>query len=141
VYGVSTKRLNEQVRRQSDRFPSDFMFQLTGQEVSNLRSQSATSSSGWGGRRYPPLAFTEHGAVMAATLLQTPGAIQASIFVIRAFVRMREVLAANSELARQIAELERRMVGHDRQFVAVFDAIRKLMEPPPVGERRGAVGF
>ncbi len=145
VYGVSTKRLNEQVKRQGDRFPEDFMFQLTEGEASNLRSQFATSSSAWGGRRYRPFAFTEHGAVMAASVLQTPTAVRASIFVVRAFIRLRELLASNAELARKLAELEQRMVGHDRQFLVVLDAIRKLMEPPPApppaAERKSPMGF
>jgi len=105
LYGVSTGRFNEQVRRNRDRFPSDFMFQLTNQEVERLRSQIAisigeTKEAGRGGRRYLPLAFTEHGAIMAATILNTPQATEVSVFVVRAFVRLREMAAANKELAK-----------------------------------------
>jgi len=126
IYGVTTKRLNEQVRRNKDRFPEDFMFRLSKEEFTDLRSQSATSR--WGGRRYPPNAFTEHGAVMLASVLNSPIAVEASIQVVRAFVRLREMLTSNKELARKLASLEKK---YDHQFQVVFDAIRKLMEPPP----------
>lgn len=124
LYGVSTKRLNEQVRRNQSRFPEDFMFQLTREEFSILRSQFATSS--WGGRRYPPNAFTEHGAVMLAGVLNSPIAVEASIQVVRAFVRLRTMLASHKELARKLSELESR---YDKQFQVVFEAIRQLMAP------------
>ena len=114
LYGVSTGRFNEQVRRNRGRFPSDFIFQLTNQEVEALRSQIAisigeTRQSGRGGRRYAPFAFTEHGAIMAATVLNTPRATEVSVFVVRAFVRLREMVAANQELAAKLDELERRV--------------------------------
>jgi len=141
IYGVPTKRLNEQVRRQKGRFPADFMFQLTAVETAGLRSQFATSSSGWGGRRHRPWVFTEHGAIMAANVLKSPTAVRASIQVVRAFVRLREMLASHVELAHKLADLERRMVEHDQKFAVVFDAIRQLMEPPPGVERKEPMGF
>ena len=126
LYGVPTKRLNEQVRRNRDRFPPDFMFQLTEEEFANLRSQNATSRSGWGGRRSPPFVFTEHGAIMAANILSSPQAITASVTVVRAFVRLRQMLASHADLARKLEALEKR---YDSQFKQVFTAIRALMEP------------
>ena len=134
LYGVPTKRFNEQVRRNSERFPRDFMFQLTVQEVTNLRSQIATSSlpdipSNWGGRRYLPHAFTEHGAIMAATILNTPRAIEVSVFVVRAFVRLREMVAANKELSKKLDELERRVSHHDGAITSIVKAIRELGHP------------
>jgi hypothetical protein len=135
IYGMTTKRLNEQVRRNLDRFPSDFGFQLTQKETRILRSQTATST--WGGRRYLPYVFTEHGALMLASVLSSPVAIQASIQVVRAFIRLREILGNHAELAHRIDELEGR---YDGQFKAVFDAIRQLMEhSPEPSERR--IGF
>jgi hypothetical protein len=129
-YGVDTRRLNEQVRRNADRFPADFAFQLTVREFGNLMSQSATSSARWGGRRKRPVVFTEHGALMAASVLSSPKAVEMSIFVVRAFVRLRSVLATHRDLATKLDELERRLSTHDRQIVVLFDAIRKLMAPP-----------
>jgi hypothetical protein len=125
IYGVTTKRLNEQLRRNLSRFPPDFAFRLTTIEFHNLRSQFATSS--WGGRRYPPFAFTEHGAVMLASVLNSPVAITTSVEVVRAFIRLRELLATHKELGRRLDELEAK---YDKQFAVVFDAIRKLMAPP-----------
>lgn len=139
VYGVTTKRLNEQVRRNKDRFPEDFMFQLTKAEHDALRSQIATSKVGRGGRRYRPYAFTEHGAVMLASVLNTSIAVQASIHVVRAFIRLREMLAGNAELARKLDQLERKYAQHDVQIQAIFDAIRKLMAPPK--QKREPIGF
>jgi hypothetical protein len=128
LYGVTTKRLNEQVRRNPDRFPVDFCFELTPEEWSILRSQNATSRAGWGGRSSLPHAFTEHGAIMAANVLNSPVAVQASVQVVRAFVRLREMVLSNLELARRLDELEKR---YDGQFKVVFDALRQLMSPPP----------
>lgn len=139
VYGVSTKRLNEQVRRNLDRFPQDFMFRLTAEEDDSLRSQIATSNIGRGGRRYLPYAFTEHGAVMLASVLNSPQAVEASIFVVRAFIRMREMLGAHKELAAKIAELDRRVGQHDESIRSLVQAIRQLMAPP-VG-RAKRIGF
>ena len=137
LYGATTKRLNEQVRRNLDRFPADFMFQLTDEEFAILRSQFATSRSGWGGRRYPPFVFTEHGAIMAANVLNSPRAVAVSVTVVRAFVRLRQILASHADLARKLEDLERR---YDSQFKQVFAAIRALMAPPD-GSGKGAIGF
>src|SRR5262245_32358843 len=105
LYGVSTKRLNEQVKRNRERFPPDFRFQLTDNEVGALRSQFATSKPGRGGRRYRPFAFSEHGAIMAANVLNSPRALEVSVFVVRAFVKLREVALAHKELAAKLTEL------------------------------------
>ena len=138
VYGVTTKRLNEQVKRNRKRFPDDFMFQLTKEETEFLRSQIATLKTGRGQhRKYRPHAFTEHGAVMLASVLNSPVALQASVQVVRAFIRLRELLATHKDLATKLAELERK---YDSQFKVVFDAIRKLMTPPP-GPERPRMGF
>lgn len=143
LYGVPTKRLNEQVRRNAERFPEDFMFQVSNVEFESLRSQFATSNetrSPRGGRRYAPLVFTEHGAIMAATVLNSPRAVEVSIYVVRAFVRLREVLAGNKELAVKLNELERKLKGHDQAIAGILDAIRQLMAPPPVPKKR-PIGF
>jgi predicted metal-dependent hydrolase len=113
IYGVPVKRLNQQVNRNLSRFPSDFMFQLKAREFSNLRLQFATSSRGHGGRRSLPYAFTEYGAIMAATVLKSDQAVEMSVFVVRAFVRVRSMLAANKQLAHKIEELERHLTSHD----------------------------
>lgn len=136
LYGVTTKRLNEQVRRNADRFPEDFVFQLSEQEWKGLRSQFATSK-GRGGRRYLPHAFTEHGAIMAANVLNSARAIQMSVAVVRAFVRLRRLALSVEGLARKVDELERR---YDKQFRIVFDAVRRLMAPPPEPPRK-RIGF
>jgi hypothetical protein len=135
IYGVTTSRLNEQVKRNSDRFPADFMFEITRDETENLRSHFAISSS-YGGRRYLPRVFTEHGAIMAASVLNTPLAIEVSVYVVRAFIQLREALATDKDLARKIADLERK---YDTQFKVVFDAIRQLMAPPVKPRRK--IGF
>ena len=139
LYGVTTKRLNEQLKRNIGRFPPDFMFQLTAKEFSNLKSQIATSSFGWGGRRKLPLAFTEHGAIMAASVLHSPKAIEMSVLVVRAFVKLRNLLAAHRQLATKLEELEKKLSTHDAQIVVLFDAIRGLMVPPIRPKRR--IGF
>ena len=136
IYGVPTKRLNEQVRRNPGRFPPDFMFQLTDAEAKTLRSQFATSNAGRGGRRYRPFAFTEHGALMLANVLNSERAAQTSVQVVRAFVRLRQLLATNAGLSRQFAALEKK---YDAQFKIVFDAIRQLMTPPE--PKRREIGF
>ena len=142
LYGVETRRLNEQIRRNRSRFPEDFMFSLTKHELAILMSQSATSS--WGGYRKRPLAFTEHGAIMAATILNSRRAIEVSVFVVRAFVQMRETLAAHKELAKRLDELEtrlgRKLDGHDRAIGEILEAIRRLMTPPDPPRERG-IGF
>jgi phage regulator Rha-like protein len=129
LYGVTAKRLNEQVRRNRERFPPDFMFLLTAKEYDALRSQIATSKKGRGGRRYPPYAFTEHGAIMAATVLNSTRAVEMSVFVVRAFVRMREMLAKNRQLAAKINELDRRLETHDTAIQDIIEAIKELMVP------------
>jgi hypothetical protein len=140
LYGVATKRLNEQVRRNSDRFPDDFVFQLTGEESGSLRSQNATSKLGRGGQRYKPFAFTEHGAIMAASVLSTPRAVEVSVFVVRAFVRLRQMVATHQQLAKKLNELEQKVVGHDEALRSLVAAIRDLMAPPPPPQR-GKFGF
>ncbi|MGA8492682.1 MAG: ORF6N domain-containing protein [Terriglobales bacterium] len=139
LYGVQVKRLNEQVKRNATRFPYDFMFQLSPSEHRNLRSQIATSSLQHGGRRHPPFAFTEHGAVMAATVLNSKRAIKMSVFVVRAFVRLRELLNTNQKVASKLVELERRLRGHDAVIHDIIDAIHALMDPPRRKRRR--IGF
>lgn len=137
LYGVATKRFNEQVKRNTERFPLDFMFQLTQEEFASLRSQFATS--GRGGRRYLPYAFTEHGAIMAASVLSTPKAIEMSVFVVRAFVELRDWLSSHSELAEKLDYLERKVATHDQALAGVIDAIRQLMSPPQSKTR--PIGF
>jgi hypothetical protein len=139
IYGVTTRRLNEQVGRNADRFPSDFAFQLTPEELASLMSQIATSKKGRGGRRKLPWVFTEHGAIMLASVLNSPVAVQASVRVVRAFVRLREMLASNRELAQKLAELERKFEGHDDAIRNLFEAIRQLLTPPKPGRRK--IGF
>jgi hypothetical protein len=136
IYGVTTKVLNQAVKRNKERFPSEFMFQLSKKEMTFLRSQFVTSNDGRGGRRYAPFVFTEHGAVMLASVLNSPVAIKASIQVVKAFVRLRELLIANKELAEKLDSLEKK---YDKNFAVVFDAIRRLMDPP-VG-RRKKIGY
>lgn len=126
LYGVSTARLNQQVRRNRERFPSDFVFRLTKHELSNLMLQNATSS--WGGFRKPPLVFTEHGALMAAGVLTSRVAIDASIWIVRTFIKLRSFALQNRELSRRLDQLESK---YDQKFKVVFDAIRRLMEPAP----------
>ena len=139
LYGVTVGRLNEAVKRNIDRFPGDFMFQLTRAEFADLKSQIAISSSRWGGRRHPPYAFTEQGVAMLSSVLKSRRAVRVNIAIMRAFVRLRQVLATNAELARRLDELEARVGEHDEQFVAVIHAIRKLMEPP--ARKKGRIGF
>lgn len=137
LYGVETRRLNEQVRRNRSRFPADFIFELTDEEFANLKSQFATSS--WGGRRKRPLAFTEHGAIMAATVLNSPRAVEMTIYVVRAFVQLRDMLASNQQLAEKFAELERKVSSHDQAITGILRAIRELMNPPLPKKR--SIGF
>ena len=122
LYGVSVKHLNQQIKRSARRFPPDFLFQLSQAEYENLKSQIVTSSSGHSGRRYLPLAFTEHGAVMTANVLNSARAIKMSIFVVRAFVRMRETFAANQQLLQKLSELEQRVESHDAGIQDLFDS-------------------
>jgi len=140
VYGVTTSRLNEQVRRNAARFPESFAFRLTEEEFARLMSQFATSNKGRGGRRKLPWVFTEHGALQLANVLRSKTAVQASIRVVQAFVAMREQLAAHKELAAKLAELERRIAGHDEAIRDLFETIRQLIEPP-LPEKRREIGF
>ena len=161
IYGVTTARLNQQVKRNQERFPSDFMFELTYAETQNLMLQIATSSSAtidnatnpnlmsqivissWGGRRKPPLAFTEHGALMLASVLNSPAAIKASIYVVRAFVKLRDILSMHQELSERISDLEKRtfeqLDEHSEQLILAFQALRELVRQKD--EPRNPVGF
>lgn len=132
IYGVATGALNRAVKRNLSRFPTDFMFRLNAEEAANLRCQIGISNS-YGGRRYLPYAFTEHGALMLANVLNTERATQTSVHVVRAFVRLRQLLASNTELARKLDAMEKK---YDAQFRVVFEAIRKLMTPPEPPKRR-----
>jgi hypothetical protein len=138
LYGVTTKRLNEQVKRNRNRFPADFMFQLTSKEkaevVANCDHLTKLKFS-----PAKPYAFTEHGAVMVASVLNSKRAIEVSIYIVRAFVKVREVLGAHRELAQKLTELERRVESHDTHIRSLFDAIRQLMEPTATKSRR--IGF
>ncbi len=139
-YGVTTKRLNEQVKRNSDRFPADFMFQLTDKEYESLRSQSATIKSGRGRhRKYAPYVFTEHGAIMAASVLNSPKAVEMSVLVVRAFVKLRHILTTHKQLATKLNELEGKVSGHDQSIRAIFESIRQLMDEPVKKKRK--IGF
>ena len=140
LYGVSTKRFNQQVRRNLARFPEDFMFQLSTDEASALRLQFATLKIGRGQhRKYLPYAFTEHGAIMAATILNSSRAVEMSVHVVRAFVQLRDLLASNRQLAEKFAELERKVSSHDQAIVGILKAIRELMHPPVPKQR--PIGF
>jgi phage regulator Rha-like protein len=140
LYRVTTKRFNEQVRRNRKRFPADFMFQLTAEESSSLRSQFATLKTSRGQhRKYLPYVFTEHGAIMAATILNSPRAIEMSVYIVRAFVQLRELLASKTALARKLNELERKLKNHDEAIAAILSAIRDLMNAP--APRRRGIGF
>jgi hypothetical protein len=145
IYGVPTKAMNQAVKRNLKRFPGDFMFQLTRKEFENLKSQFVTSSS-HGGRRKLPFAFTENGAIMAANVLNSPEAVRMSVFVVRAFVKMRELLGGTKELARQLADLERKLTARlDGHEVAIVDVLRRVMDildPPSLPEPpKRQIGF
>ena len=129
LYAVPVKALNQAVKRNKKRFPQDFVFGLTAKENRNLKSQIVTSTGSHGGRRTMPYAFTEHGAIMAASILNSPRAIEMSIFVVRAFLRLRETLASHKALAAKFAELEQRLETHDKAIGDIIDAIRALMTP------------
>lgn len=135
IYDVTTRRLNEQLKRNRHRFPSDFVFQLTSKEYSNLMSQFATSSL-HGGRRKLPNVFTEHGAIMASMVLNSSRATQMSIYVVRAFVKMRKVLTEYKELEHRLDELEKKFESHDEQIQMLIDAIRQLLQPPEKPKRQ-----
>jgi hypothetical protein len=138
LYGVTTGNLNKAVSRHRDRFPSDFMFQIRADEVSSLRFQFGIST-GRGGRRYLPYAFTEQGVAMLSSVLNSERAVKVNIAIMRAFVRLREALETNRELARQFAELEKRVGKHDEEIGAIIEAIRQLMAPQK--EPRREIGF
>ncbi len=159
IYGVATKVLNQAVKRNSKRFPPDFLFQLDPQEVTNLKSQFVTSSSQpddnqhdgkrWsqfmtssshGGRRKLPYAFTEHGAIMAATVLNSPQAVEMSVFVVRAFIKMREQLVNRTEMEKRLAEIEKGLLSHDAALRDLYSKIRPLLLPPPVPPKK-PIGF
>ena len=135
MYGVEVKRLNEQIRRNLNRFPADFMFQLTKQEFKDLKSQFATSNQ-WGGRRTPPYAFSEQGVAMLSSVLHSTRAVQVNIEIMRTFVRLRRILASHSDLAERLEMLEQK---YDSQFRAVFDAIRQLMSTDAA--EKDSIGF
>jgi hypothetical protein len=144
LYGVSTKALNQAVKRNAARFPADFVFRLTPDEAESIRSQIVTLKSRRGAhRKYAPYAFTEHGAIMAATVLNSGRAVEMSVYVVRAFVQLRELLASNAELARRLDELEARIESkrtrHDEAIAAMLSAIRELMKPAPAVQR--GIGF
>jgi len=144
LYGVPTKALNQAVKRNAERFPEDFMFRLSGPEAEALnRSQPVTGSQKHRDPRFPPNAFTEHGTMMAAMILNSPRAVEMSVYVVRAFVKLRELLSSNRELARRFAQLEtrldRKLTEHDQQIATILSAIRQLMHPP-APKRRG-IGF
>ena len=153
LYGVPTKRFNEQVKRNLDRFPADFMFQLTEDEYESLRSQIATLNKyeslrsqfvtlkpGRGQhRKYLPYVFTEHGAIMAAPILNSPKAVEMSVFIVRAFVQLREMLSTNKEVAAKLLELERKVSSHDQAIAGLINTIKQLMMHPPENSR--PIGF
>lgn len=136
IYGVTTGALNPAVRRNAARFPEDFRLQLDREKFGNLKSQSVTSSTGHGGRRTLPWAFTQHGAIMAATVLNSPRAVETSVFVVRAFVRLRDLARTHVELARHLAALERRVTAHDADLKQVFAALRQLLDSPQARPNR-----
>jgi hypothetical protein len=155
VYGVTTKVFNQAFKRNKHRFPPDFAFQITGAELDNLRSQFVTSSSQsldsqrdrWsqvvarshGGRRYLPWAFTEHGALMAANILRSERAVQMSVFVVRAFIRLREQVATNTAVVVRLEDIEKRLLRHDQELLDLYLKLQALLEPPEPPKR--AIGF
>lgn len=140
IYGVSTSQMNQALKRNRAKFPEDFAFQLERQEVMSLMSQIVISKKGRGGRRKLPWVFTEHGAIMIATILNSKRAVEMSVFVVRTFGRMRELLAGNEQLARKLAELESRVTEHDDSLAELFQAIRQLLEPAATKSKR-EIGF
>ena len=141
LYGVETRRLNEQVRRNIDKFPEDFMFQLTKEEFDNLKSQIATSSSSWGGRRKLPLVFTEHRALQAANVLNSEQANKMSVFIVRTFVSLREMALTNEKLSRKVDQLEKRVSDHDEILIELVREIRKLIDTPKPKRKTKSIGF
>jgi len=142
LYGIETKVLKRAVHRNADRFPPDFLLHLTRQEFMNLRCQIGTSSlRSHGGTRYYPYAFTELGVAMLSSVLNSPRAIAVNIEIMRAFVRLRQLIASHADLARKLDALEQKYEHHDHQFKVVFDTIRELMTPPTPEEERRVIGF
>ena len=139
LYDVETGALNRAVKRNTERFPEDFMFQVTGEEAELLRCQTGISKPGRGGRRYLPYAFTEQGVAMLSSVLNSKRAIDVNIAIMRAFVQLRKMIASHDKLARKLAELEQHLESHDEQIQAVFEAIRQLMTPP--AKLRKKIGF
>jgi hypothetical protein len=140
LFGVETKRLNERVSRNPDRFPRDFVFQLTAAEVVECsRSQIATLNRG-GNTKYRPYAFTEHGAIMAANVLNNPRAVAMSVYVVRAFIQQREVLAANGAMLKRLAEIDRELLQHDTALRDIYHRLQPLLQPPPDPPRK-KMGF
>ncbi|MFY9314847.1 MAG: ORF6N domain-containing protein [Burkholderiales bacterium] len=141
LYGVQTRALNQAVKRNAERFPADFMFRLSARELDAWRSQAVISNPGARmGLRRAPFAFTEHGALMAATVLNSPRAVEVSLYVVRAFVRLRRFLATHKDLARRLAEHEKKLASHDQAIAGLVNTIRNLMSPPePARKRR--IGF
>ena len=139
LYGVQVRHLNQQAKRNAKRFPPAFRFQLSSHELKTLKSQNVISSEGHGGARYLPYVFTEHGAIMAATVLNSERAIEMSVFVVLAFVRMRRAIAGNRNVLTKLAELERRLESHDAEILDLMNAIRELMSPEEPNRRR--IGF
>jgi phage regulator Rha-like protein len=140
LYGVRTKNLNKAIRRNIERFPVDFMFQLTSEELASLRFQIGTSKKGRGGRRYLPYAFTEQGVAMLSSVLNSTQAIQVNIAIIKAFVKLRHILATHKELESKLREHDQRLDKHDEHIYAIFKAIEELMAPPPEPPKR-RIGF
>jgi hypothetical protein len=140
LYQVPTKVLNQAMRRNADRFPSDFMFRLNEEELENLRSQTVTSNVGRGGRRYTPYAFTEHGVAMLSSVLSSKRAVALNILIIRAFVRLREYLATHKDLARQLENVERTQQEHGAHIEQIYGYIQQLLEPAPESSKR-RIGF
>lgn len=130
LYDVETGALNRAVKRNAERFPEDFMFQITGEEAEPLRCQTGISKPGRGGRRYLPYAFSEQGVAMLSSVLNSKRAIEVNIAIMRAFVQLRKTLDSHAELARKLADLEKRFESHDEQIQAIYEAIRQLMLPP-----------
>jgi hypothetical protein len=143
LYGVETRVLIQAVKRNQARFPADFMFQLNDEEHAALRSQSVISNSGRGGRRYAPYVFTEHGAIQASNVLSSPRAIEMGLYVVRAFVQLRETLASHKDLARELRALEMRVTkkfaAHDETIKDIINTLRELMTPPATPKR--PIGF
>jgi ORF6N domain len=140
LYGVTTGNLNKAVKRNLDRFPADFMFELTADEAESLRFQIGISSS-YGARRYRPYAFTEQGVAMLSSALHSQRAVQVNIAIMRAFVQLRQVLGSHAELARKLSELEQRIEGHDGAIRSLFEAIRQLMSPSEPRNPPREIGF